>query len=452
MQERAGRQMSGRLGRLLAAGALALLLALTWTPAPASEPGTIHVARLSGTIDPITAQYLLRAIQRADLEAATVLVLVLDTPGGLDSAMRAVTQGMLAARVPVVVYVGPSGARSASAGMFLTIAAHVAAMAPGTNIGAAHPVSLGGSSDPVMVAKAANDAASTARTIAAQRGRNADWADRAVRESVSATEAEALAAGVIDLVARDLDDLLAQLDGRVVRSIDGPRTLATSGASWVAVDMTLAELVLHTLLDPNVAFLLLNLGFFGLLAEFYHPGTLVPGLTGVIAIVMGLVALGTLPVNWAAVGLLALAFGLFVVDVHVTAHGVLSVAGAVAFVLGGLLLFSPFDLPYWQFDPLAASPFSVSPWLIAGIAALLGLYFMVVVRAALGMRRGVPAMRPQPAAGHLAVAVTDLDPDGVVHVADEDWSATAEPGGVRAGEAVEIVDRQGLRLRVRQRK
>ncbi|HEY3078696.1 MAG TPA: nodulation protein NfeD [Chloroflexota bacterium] len=427
------------------------LLSAAAVPGPSGAAGeAAHVARLSGPIDPITAQYLVRAIERAEQERATVLVVVLDTPGGLDSAMRTMTQRMLAAGVPIVVYVAPSGARAGSAGVFLTLAAHVAAMAPGTNIGAAHPVAAGGGAlDPTMAAKAANDAAALARTIAAQRGRNADWADRAVRESISATETEALAQGVVDLVARDLDGLLEQIDGRTVTTADGARTIATRGRPWVAVEMTLVELFLHTLLNPNVAFLLLNLGFLGLIAELYHPGTLVPGLAGAIALVLGLVALGTLPVNWGALGLLLLAFGLLLADLHVAAHGVLSVAGLAAFVLGGLLLFSPLDVPPWRVDELTASPWRLSPWLLGGTALLCVGYVMVVLRAALGARRLAPAGGLMPGAGEVAVALTDLAPTGVVRLGHEEWSATAESGEVGAGETVEVVAREGLRLRVR---
>lgn len=406
----------------------------------------VHIARLNGVIDPIAAQYLSRVIERAEREGAVALIVSLDTPGGLDSAMRMMTQHMLAAQVPIVIYVAPAGARAASAGMFLTISAHVAAMAPGTNIGAAHPVALGSSEDTVMASKMVNDAAATARTLASQRGRNADWADRAVRESISATETEALETQVIDLVARDLDDLLIQLDGRVVETGSGPRTLATRDAPRVAVEMTVMELLLHTLLNPDIAFILLNLGLLGLLAEFYHPGTLIPGISGVIALLLGFVALGTLPVNWGAMILLLLAVALFIVDVHVSAHGVLSVGGVVAFVLGGLLLFSPFDATPWQPGPIA-----VSPAVLGGITALFVVYFLIVIRASLSLRRvgtGAPS-DPTPGARRIALAVTDLNPSGVVYLENEDWSAHAESDIIRAGEAVEVVGQDGLHLRVR---
>ncbi|MBI3978520.1 MAG: nodulation protein NfeD [Chloroflexi bacterium] len=413
-------------------------------PLLGESPAPVHVARLTGVIDPIAAQHLVRILDRAEHEGAAALILLLDTPGGLDSAMRAMTQRILAAKVPVIVYVAPAGARAASAGMFIALAAHIAAMTPGTNIGAAHPVSVGGQTDPVMADKLANDAASTARALAGQRGRNADWADRAVRESISATDAEALAGGVIDLVARDLDDLCDRLDGRTVQTADGPRRLATRGAPRVVADMTILEATLHTLLNPNVAFILLNLGVLGLLAEFYHPGTLVPGISGVIAILLAFVALGTLPVNSGGVLLLLLAFVLFVVDVYAAAHGVLSVGGAVAFVLGGLLLFSPLDARPWQPGPLA-----VSPWVVGGIAAVFVAFFLLVVRTSLTVRRLGVQMRDGPDVGQIAVALTDLDPDGVVRLAGEDWSAIAEAGAIRAGDSVEVVEREGLRLRVR---
>ncbi|MBI2939483.1 MAG: nodulation protein NfeD [Chloroflexi bacterium] len=415
--------------------------------ADADDHPAVHVARLEGVVDPIAAQYVTRVVEQAERANATALVILLDTPGGLDSAMRTMTQRMLGATVPVVIYVSPPGARAASAGVFLTLAAHVAAMAPGTNIGAAHPVSLGGGQDdPVMAGKVANDAAALARALAGQRGRNAGWADRAVRDSISATETEALAEGVIDLVARDLDDLLDQADGRVIQTSAGPRTLATRDAPRLAAEMSVAELLLHALLNPNVAFILLNLGILGLLAEFYHPGALIPGLSGVIAILLALVALGSLPVNGGGVLLLLLAFALFIVDIHVTTHGVLSVAGVVAFVLGGLLLFSPLDAGPWRPGPLA-----VSPALVGGVAVLFVVYFLIVVRASLRLRHAGSAMWAVPGAGSVAIAVTDLAPGGIVRLDDEDWSAWAESESVRAGEVVDVVAREGLHLRVRPR-
>jgi membrane-bound serine protease (ClpP class) len=469
-------------------------LALLWAalalamPASASFPGAVYVARLGGAIDPISARYLVRAIDRAEREEASALVIVLDTPGGLDSAMRSITQRMLVADVPLVVYVAPSGARAASAGAFVTLAAHVAAMAPGTNIGAAHPVAAGGGpSDPVMAGKMASDAASTARALAAQRGRNVEWADQAVRESASATEVEAQASGVVDLVARDLDDLLAQIDGRAVTTAAGRQTIAVRGAARVPIDMTVAELFLHTLLSPNVAFLLLNLGVFALIAELYHPGTLLPGLTGVISLLLGLVALGTLPVNWGAVALLVLAFGLFLADLHVAGHGVLSAAGLAAFGLGGTMLFSPVDAFPWQLERVTLNPWAVSPWLVAGTGALGAGYVLVVLRAALAARRLAPALPLGPGLGDVALALTDLSPRGVVCIDHEEWSAVADAapvrravsgqaggtglgdaatslGGaadlaegqvdrpaerIRAGEVVEVVGRDGLHLWVR---
>jgi membrane-bound serine protease (ClpP class) len=438
--------MPGKLvRRWIAAGCLALLASAAQASTGLAGAGAVHVARLQGIVDPITAQYLTRAVDRAEQEGAALLVVLVDTPGGLDSSTQAITQRLLAARVPVVAYVTPSGARAASAGMFVTLAAHIAVMTPGTSLGAEHLVgSRIGPFEPVMAGNATNDAASTVRALASQRGRDADWLDRAAREGLSATSEEALASGTIDLVARDLDDLLGQLDGRAV-SVDGDQLrIATRGAPRVAVGMTLTELILHALLNPNVAFLLLNLGLLGLVAEFFHPGTLVPALVGAIALLLALVGLGTLPVNGGALLLLLLAFALFIADAHVAGHGALSAAGLGAFALGGLLLFSPVDAMPWQ-----PGPIGVSPGLVAAVAAVFASYFLVVVRAALRMRHEVSAVRGAPEAGAAAVAVTALDPRGVVRVEDEEWSATADSYHVAAGQPLEGVAREGLHLRVR---
>jgi membrane-bound serine protease (ClpP class) len=418
------------------------LEALSLTAADAAGD-QIRVLSIDGVINPLTAQYLQRGLEDGADGPVAAVVVRLNTPGGLASATGEITQAMLNAAVPVVVYVAPAGARAASAGMFITIAGHVAAMAPGTHIGAAHPVGLGGDVDPVMSEKLTHDAAAAARAIAVARGRNAAWAEQAVRESVSITAAEALDQNVIDLIARDLPDLLHQLDGRQIETAAGPVTLRTADARLIDTPMTLPERLLQVLADPNIAYVLLTIGTVGLIAELYNPGALFPGITGVIALVLAFMGLGNLPVNWAGLLLLLLAMGLFVAEVLTAGIGILAAGGLAAFVLGSLLLFAPFT-------PVAPTmpEVRVTPWLIAGMAAGLAAFFLLVLRALLQARRAPVLAGPEMLVGRVGVATSDLAPTGTVQVDGEVWSALATDGEIRAGAAVQVVGVEGVTLRV----
>jgi len=406
----------------------------------------LYLLKVEGVIDPITAGYVTRGIQQAEEVQAGAVILQLDTPGGLDSAMRTIIQKMMASSVPVVVYVWPSGARAGSAGAFITLAGHVAAMAPGTNIGAATPVDLSGAEVPeTMRTKAINDAAAYMRAIAEERGRNADWAEEAVRTGASITAREALEKGVIDLIAPDLSSLLRQIDGQKVRTAWGERVLATRSALVQPVEMNLIERFLHLIVDPSIAYLLLTIGIWALVAEFYNPGAVLPGVTGVLCLILAFIALGSLPVNWGGVILIVLAVFLFILDVKVAGFA-LSVGGAIAFVLGSLFLFRPLT-------PTApAMPaLSVSPWLIAITTAGLAGFFLFVVSAGVRAQRARPTTGIQTVVGATGRATTDLTPLGTVLVRSEDWTAEAENGPIRAGEKVEVVGVDGVRLKVRRK-
>jgi membrane-bound serine protease (ClpP class) len=360
--------------------------------------------------------------------------------------MRQIVQRMLRASVPVVVFVAPPGARAGSAGVFITLAADVAAMAPGTNIGAAHPVGAGpggpgGIADPVMATKVTNDAAAYARSLAQQRGRNADWAERAVRESDSLPASEALRYKVVEEVASDVNDLLAKLDGRRLTGPWGERTLRTRGAVVFEEEMNGFERLLQTLVDPNVAYLLFTVGIYALVAEVSNPGAVVPGVVGAICLVLALVAFGSLPVNWGGVALLVVAVALFVAEVKVASHGLLGVGGLVAFVLGSLLLFAPLTP-----EPLGATV-TLNLWLVAGLAAASALFFGWILRQALAVRRA-PALWDQPRAGEVAIAQTSLAPTGSVHLRGESWSAEVRGGTIEAGAPVRVIAREGLTLLV----
>lgn len=397
-------------------------------------------------INPLTARYLERGLRDAARARAVAVVVRLDTPGGLEPTMREMVEAILASPVPVVVYVAPPGARAASAGMFLTLAAHVAAMAPGTNIGAAHPVGLGERTDPTLTEKLASDAAALARSIAALRGRNAAWAERAVLESVSITAGEALEQNVIDLVARDLRELLLELEGRPVATTRGTVVLRTAGARVVEHPIGFAGRVLQVITDPNIAYILFTLGLIGLIAELYNPGMLFPGITGAISLILAFVAFGSLPVNWAGVLLLLLALGLFIAELATEGIGFLAVGGLIAFVLGSLLLYTPLT-PTSPVMPQVR----VSPWLVAFMAVSIAAFFVLVLRALLRIRRRRVETGAETLIGRTGLAVSELSPRGSVQVDTEEWSAIAVDGRIRAGTEVEVVGVEGVTLRVRTR-
>ncbi len=409
----------------------------------ASE-GAVVVLEVRGVIDPVVAQYVKQGIDAANNAGAELVVIQLDTPGGLDTAMRDIVQAILNSDVPVAVFVAPSGARAASAGVFITMAAHVAAMAPGTNIGAAHPVDLSqGEMSAAMEDKVTNDAAAYIQAIAQERGRNAEWAQEAVRQSASLTAQQAMESQVVDLVADDLADLLTKLDGHEMTIRGGEVTLELAAAVVEEYPMTWLQVIAHGIVDPNIAYILLSLGTIALIAEFYHPGAILPGVTGVISLILAFVALGSLPVNWGGIALIGLAFIFFILDIKVAGFA-LSVAGAISFVVGSLLLFSPF-----RPSPPTMPRLSVSPWLLVGMTALLVGFFGLALTAALRAQRQTVLMSTQGLVGTTGIAVTDLDLQGVVQVQSETWTAIADAGPVSAGETVEIVGTDGLRLRVR---
>jgi membrane-bound serine protease (ClpP class) len=419
-----------------------ILLGIAAACAPSvDERDAVHVLTYDGAVDPVMERYIDRGIDEAEDTGARAVVIRLDTPGGLVSSMEGIVKRINASRVPVIVWVTPSGAHAASAGTFITLTAHVAAMAPATRIGAASPVAAGGGDiDDTLQDKITEDLAALIRGIAEQRGRNVDWAERAVREAVSASSGEAVEMNIVDFEARTLESLLEQADGRTVRvgAADTPVTLDLADAPVVFNDRTWAERFLALIADPNIAFLLLSLGATGLFIELLNPGLLFPGIFGVIALVIGFFSLGTLPVNWAAVALIVLAFALFVAEVFVSGFGVLGLGGAVALILGGLLLTS------------TSNPdFQVNRWLIYSMAAVLATFFIMVMSALLRSRRAPAYLGRQSLVGRVAIARSALDPEGVVFLEGARWQARSESGPVAEGERVEVTEVQGLHLTVR---
>jgi len=439
------RKSETRIDKRLALIGLSLVVAFLLCNAPAwAQHGEhVDVITVNGVIDPFTAQYVGRGMDIAQGDGAQCLIIQLDTPGGSDTSMRDIVQKMLNSSVPIVVYVSPGGARAGSAGVFITLAADIAAMAPGTNIGAAHPVAMPGTElTGVTEEKATSDAAAYVRGIAEKRGRNAEWAEKAVRESASIIAREAVEYQVVDLIADDLTDLLDKIDGREVITAAGPVTLRTRGASVRTIGMNFAENFLHVIVDPNIAYLLLSIGTLALVAEFYHPGAILPAVTGAICLILAFVAFGSLPVNWGGVALIVLAVILFVLDIKVAGF-MLSVGGAIAFVLGSLMLFSPFAPPSPTMPRLTVS------WpLIVLMTATIASFFLFAVSAGLLAQRAKAASGIESMVGATGTAVSDLDPWGTVQVKSELWSAIAEEGPIKMGEQVRVVSAKGVRLRV----
>ncbi|PYM69074.1 MAG: serine protease [Candidatus Rokuibacteriota bacterium] len=426
-----GPRMLARLCTLV----LLLLASLAATPSWAARP--VSVIDIDGAITPITLRLLAAAIERAQAEGSQALVVQLNTPGGLERSMRSMVQSILNSEIPIIVYVAPTGARAASAGVFLTMAAHVAAMAPATNMGAAHPVAVGGQMDKEMLKKVENDAAAFARTLAVERGRNAEWMEKAVRSSVSVTEREALKLKVIDLIADRLPDLLEKIDGRVVKTKRGAVTLETKGAPVKVIDIRFRDRFLALITDPNIAYILMMVGMLGIFFELSNPGVVLPGVIGGISLILAFFAFQSLPINWA--GLLLILFGvaLLIAEIKIASHGVLTIGGVVSMVLGSFMLYEA---------PEAG--FRVS-WtvILPTVGASAGLVVWAVSAGVRAMMRP-PTTGAAGMIGQHAVVRAALDPEGQVQLDGELWRAVAEDAPVPAGETVRVTGVDGLTLRV----
>ncbi|MDA8121765.1 MAG: nodulation protein NfeD [Deltaproteobacteria bacterium] len=407
----------------------------------ADAPGEVVVATIAASINPVTADYLSYVIEKAEEKEAALIVVELDTPGGLDTAMRQMVQEIIATRIPVVVYVSPSGSRAASAGVLITLAADVAAMAPGTNIGAAHPVSVGGGGmDNTMARKVENDAAAYARSLAEKKGRNGEWAESAVRESVSLTEKDALEKNVIDLVAPSLDGLLEKLDGREIAKGDAKRVLRTKGNRITRLPMGVRHRILSALANPNIAYILMMIGVYGIFFELSNPGAVFPGVVGGISLILGFYSLQTLSANYAGFLLIALAIILFILEVKVHSYGALTIGGVVAMSLGSLMLFRS----------------SVDPWLRISWGVLLTMvgvsvvFFTTVVTLAVRSQMRKPVTGAEGMLGEIGEAMEDFDGEGKVFLLGEWWNARC---GVplKKGEKVTVVGREGMTLLVQPR-
>lgn len=413
-------------------------------PVEASSPARVPLVRLiriDGSINPASADFIHEALRTAEREGAAALLIELDTPGGLLESAKRIVKDLLGAPLPVIVYVAPSGSGAVSAGVFVTMAAHVAAMAPGTNIGAAHPVGAQGEDiKGDMREKVENFTVSLSKSIATERGRNVEWAEKAVRESVSINEAEAVEKQVVDLIATSIDDLLRQANGRKVQVAGKEVVLALAGASVVEGSMSLKQKILDVLADPNVAYLLMMAGMLGLYVELTNPGMVFPGVVGAISLLLGFAALQVLPINYSGLGLLALGIALLIAEIFLPSFGVLGIGGMVAFVLGSLFLFDG-----------SASDLVLQPAIVYSAAATFGIFTLavgfLVVRTqrrrvtlgSEGLIGEVAEVRQRIAGGHRR---------GKVLVHGEIWNAVAEQP-VDVQERVEVIRIEGLELHVR---
>lgn len=416
---------------------LAILLAAAVLQAAAQ---TVDVVTIDATINPAIADYIGESIEKAREDGAVCLVIRLDTPGGLLKSTRVIVTSLLTAPLPVVVYVSPSGAQSASAGVFVTLAAHVAAMAPGTNIGAAHPVGMqGAEKDSIMNEKATNDAAAFIRSISEKRHRNVHWAEEAVRKSISITETEALRDSVVDLVAPSVRALMDSLDGRSLDVNGATVVLHTRGANIVEQEMGWNHRILNVLSDPNIAYIFFLLGMYGLMFELYNPGAILPGIVGVIAIILAFYSLHTLPVNYAGVALIVFGIILFIIEIKVVSHGLLAIGGIASMLLGSVMLIhreSTLDMV------------SLSWTVILAAVGFSALFFLFAIGMGIRAQKLKPFTGAEGIAGEPGEAITDLAPEGSVRVHGEIWQAAARTGSIPRGSHITVVSLHGLKLLV----
>lgn len=407
-----------------------------------AQSSSVLVVDIDGTITPVMANYVERGINLAAEQNRQAVILRMDTPGGLSSSTNEIIQVILGSQVPVVVYVAPQGARAASAGVYITYASHIAAMAPTTNIGSATPIMLNddgsNSENDTLDRKIVNDAVAQIRGLAELRGRNVDWAEKAVREADNITAAEAQELGVIEFIAPDLPGLLTAIDGQVVETTLGQVTLQTDGAAIESTDMSVVEDFFQIVSDPTIAYLLLSLGMLGLFLEFSNPGAVLPGVAGAIFVLIGLFSLGSLNVSWAGILLMALGFLLFIIDVYVPSHGVLTIGGVVAFALGSLMLADSTNTP----------SFEISMPAILLVTGTLAAFFFFVASSVVRARLKKATTGEEGLRGMTGEVRQDINPIGYVFVAGELWRAVSPEKPMAEGELVRVVDVDGLTLTV----
>ncbi len=413
------------------------------------KAGTVYRIIIDGVINPVATEYILNSIQRAENNGTELLVIQMDTPGGLMESMHQITKAIQSSSVPVAVYVAPSGSRAGSAGVFITYAAHIAAMAPATNIGSAHPVFGGGlpgtqkpdsAATGTMMEKVVNDAVAKIRAMAEKRGRNAEWAEKAIRESANVTAKEALKLHIIDYVVPTLDSLLNVVDGReITLDIGTKKILHTGHATVITFQMSWRQRFLDIITDPNIAYILMMLGIFGLMFELYNPGTILPGVVGGISLILGLYAMQTLPVNYAGVFLIIFSIILFVLEIKIPSYGLLTIGGIISLTMGSVMLFDT-NLPFLR----------LSWQVILGVVLLTTLFFVFAVGMAIRTHRTKPTTGSIGMIGETGEVYKALNPYGTVKIHGEFWKAVSDQS-IKKGKRVKViaVDKEKLELKVK---
>ncbi len=400
----------------------------------------VYILSIDGSINPATSDYIIMGIEKANEDNAECVIVKLNTPGGLLKSTRIMVSEFLSSNIPVIVYVTPGGAQAASAGVFITMAANIAAMAPGTNIGAAHPVTMQGQMDSTMSEKVTNDAAAFIRTISEKRNRNIKWAEEAVRKSVSLTENEALKKGVINLVADNIDDLLNKVNGKEVVTAAGVKTLNTENVKIINFDMNFSQKLLNILSDPNISYILFMLGLYGLLFEIFNPGAIFPGVIGGICIILAFYAMHTLPINYAGLALIIFAVILFILEIKIVSHGVLMIGGIISLILGSIMLIDVKS---------AWGALSVSWEIIAMIVIITILFFLVVIGLGIKAQHRKTSTGAEGIIGEIGKAISDLNPGGLVRVHGEIWDAESPDSKIETGSRVIVEKINNLKLKVK---
>jgi membrane-bound serine protease (ClpP class) len=399
-----------------------------------------YLLTIDGAINPATSDYIKTGLEKADSDNAEFLIIKLNTPGGLLKSTRIIVSDLLDSPIPTIVYVAPSGAQAASAGTFITMAAHVAVMAEGTNIGAASPVTMQGQADSTMMKKATNDAAAFIRTISEKRDRNIEWAEKAVREAVSITETEAEEKNVINFIAKDVNELLSKLDGYKIKTENDTITLSTQNLDLIEKDMSFQQNLLNILSDPNIAYILFMIGIYGLLFELYNPGAIFPGVIGGISLILAFYSMHTLPVNYAGVALILLAVVLFILEVNIVSHGALTVGGVVALFFGSIMLID---------QESALQAIDISLPLIILVVVLTVLFFLFAIGFGLKAQRSKTMTGADGLVGTTGIAASDINPKGSVKLHGEIWNAESIDEKIEKGEQVVVKEVSNLWLKVK---
>lgn len=406
------------------------------------QKSNVTLITYDGAITPACSDFIKLGIESAEKNKSECLIIKLNTPGGLLKSTMVIVSDILESKIPVAVYVSPGGAQAASAGVFITMAAHIAVMSPGTNIGAAHPVSLQGGQDSVMSEKVTNDAAAFIRSISEKRNRNMKWAEDAVRKSLSLSETEALKQNVIDLISPNIEDLLKKIDGRGVETTVGKKIMNTADAKVNEVEMTLSLKLLTILSDPNIAYILFMIGLYGLLFEIFNPGVIFPGVIGGICIILAFYSMHTLPINYAGLALIVFAIILFVLEIKVVSHGILSIGGVISLIIGSIMLINVES---------GLEVVAISWQVIALFVVLTVLFFAFAITLGIKAQRRKPTTGAQGLIKEIGETITELNPEGEIRVHGEFWQAESIEGKIEANCAVEVVEVQNLKLKVKKK-